>query len=531
MHVDDGDQSRWPTVQVPPPPPRRSPTAAVLLNLTGLALGYAYLRRRRRAALYLTGTVLLVVLAFATNAADLPWLWRVLAVLWLGWMAVDGWLLARWHPRPLSTRAHLVPVVVAVVLVGAMVAGFLFYGAVGRRVYADGVAAQARADCANAIMKYDTVTGPYELTLSRNVPAATTNREQCAAFAMAENAHARGAYIDAIRGHLDYRDAYPATVLVPFVHENLERTYRDRAGSLLAAGDYPGAIQGYQALIAETGTDPDAAQVRAEVAAAYFGKVDALRSDLADSTGALRVEQARGAVDLLLVIQRDFADTPTAPKVPQGIVDTFTTANARFAEGKWCAALPVLDYLVTLPDAETAGVVGVANADRVLSMLECGLANYRAPDYDAAITQMEALVAAYPDSPQAALGRSVIIAAEVAMENGAPIPIPAPLGGDSPGNIPVVFYNESSNEVRVLVAGPTAHEFTIPGCPDCPEFSEVPRTGCGPSDKPSVTLRLGPGDHHVLAVDADSRIKSLSDTINIRRGFEYRECLYNMRFS
>lgn len=503
--------------------------AAVLLNLTGLALGYAYLRRWWRAALYFMGTVALVVAAFATNAADLPWLWRVLAVLWLGWMAVDGWLLVRWHPRPQAARGHLVPAAVAVVLVGAMVAGFLFYAAAGQRVYADGVAAQERADCANAITKYDAVTGPYELTLSRNVPAATTNREQCAAFAMAENAHVRGAYTDAIQGYLDYRDAYPATVLVPFVHENLKRTYRDWAGSLLAAGDYPGAIQGYAALLVETGTDPDAAQVRAEVAETYFGKVEALRADLTDSTGTLRVEQARGALDLLLVIQRDFADTPTAPKVTQGINDTFTTANARFAEGKWCEALPVLDYFVTLPDAETAGVVGVANTNRVLSMLECGLANYRAPDYDAAITQMEALVAAYPDSPQAALGRSVIIAAEVAMEKGAPIPIPAPLGGDSPGNIPVVFYNESPNEVRVLVAGPTAHEFTIPGCPDCPEFSEAPRTDCGPSDKPSVTLRLGPGDHHVLAIDSDSSIKSLSDTISLRRGFQYWECLYNMR--
>lgn len=320
-------------------------------------------------------------------------------------------------------------------------------------------------------------------------------------------------------------------MLVPFVHENLTRTYRDWAGSLLAAGDYSGAIKGYAALLAETGTEPDAAQVRAEVAATYFGKVDALRTDLADSTGTLRVEQARDAVDLLLVIQRDFADTPTAPKVPQGIIDTFTTANAQFTEGKWCAALPVLDYFVTLPDSETAGVVSAANAHRVLSMLECGLANYRASDFDAAIAQMEALVAAYPDSPQAALGRSVIIAAEVAEEKGTPIPIPAPLGDNSPGSSPVVFYNESLNEVRVLVAGPTAHEFTIPGCPDCPEVLEGPRTDCRVSNKPSVTLRLGPGDYHILAIDADSSITNLSDTINVQRGFEYRDCLYNRRSS
>jgi len=172
--------------------PRQTKTRHARTRLVNFSAS-TYLRRWWRAALYFTGTALLVGLAFVTNAADLPWLWRVLAVLWLGWMAVDGWLLARGNLRPLTTRDHLVPAAVAVVLVGAMVAGFLFYGAAGRRVYADGVAAQARADCTNAIKKYDTVTGPYELTLSRNVAAATTNREQCAAFAAAENAHVRGA--------------------------------------------------------------------------------------------------------------------------------------------------------------------------------------------------------------------------------------------------------------------------------------------------------------------------------------------------
>lgn len=293
---------------------------------------------------------------------------------WLGGMAFDGWRLARGtHPDPLTTRSSVVPAAVGVVLVVAMVAGYLLYGAAGRRVYAAGLAAQSRADCASAIMKYDTVTGAYELTLSRDVPAARAATEQCAAFAAASDAQERGAYTDAARRYHAYRNAYPATVLVPYVHDNLKRTYTDWAGSLRAARDYPGAIQVYRDLLAESGTEPGTTQVRSDLAATYFEQAAELRATLPTTPGPLRVEQARSAVETLLAIQRAFGDTATAPKVPQAIVDTFTAANSLFTEQRFCDAVPVLDYFVTLPDAETAGVVGTANADRAQAMLECGL--------------------------------------------------------------------------------------------------------------------------------------------------------------
>lgn len=75
-------RARWVTPQ---------PARSALLNLTGLGLGYVYLGRRRRQVLHLLITVALVVIAFVTGAAALPWLWVVVAVCWLGWMAVDGW--------------------------------------------------------------------------------------------------------------------------------------------------------------------------------------------------------------------------------------------------------------------------------------------------------------------------------------------------------------------------------------------------------------------------------------------------------
>lgn len=519
-------------VLVAPSGPPRSPVAAALLNLTGLGLGCAYLGRWWRAGLYLAGTIVLVVVAFATDAASSPWLWRVLIVAWLGWMAFEGWRLAGGnHPDPLTTRSRVVPAAVGGVLVVAMVAGYLLYGAAGSRAYAAGLAAQSRADCASAIMEYDTVTGAYELTLSREVPAASAAKEQCVAFVTASDAHARGAYAEASRLYQDYRQAYPATVLVPYVHDNLKRTYADWAGSLRAARDYPEAIQVYRDLLVESGTEPGTAQVRNDLAATYFEQADRLRATLPSTSGPQRVEQARSAIDALLVIQREFGDTPTAPKVPQAIVDMFVSANSLFAEQRFCAAVPVLDYFVTLPDAETAGVVGTANADRAQAMLECGLEYYRTPNYAAAITQLDRLVAVYPNSPQAAQARSAVIAAKVAAEVRQTLPLPAPLGGNSPGNISVTFYNDSPLEARVLVSGPTAHEFALPACPDCPANYERVEDACSSfAGKPSITLLLGPDTYHFVgSFPSDASVRKLVDTFVVEPGFDYTNCLYIRR--
>lgn len=520
IDVGDGERSRN----------RGSPVAAALLNLTGLALGYAYLQRWRRAALHAAGSVGLVAVAFATDAASLPWLWRALAVGWLGWMALDGWRLASPGPRVLGARQELVPSVVGVVLLAVVVSGYLLYGVAGRSVYAEGIAAQSRADCATAITKYDTVTGPYELTLSRDVPAAAEQRAQCVAFEAASRAEAGGAYADAVSRYQDYRRTYPATALAPFVHENLQRSYASWAGSLHSARDFPAAIRVYRDLLAESGSGPGAAEVRGELAATYFEQAEAARASLPASSSTQRVELARTAVDALLAIQRELGDTAPAATVPQALTGIYTAANSPFAEQKFCDALGVLDYFVTLSGPETAGVVGTANLDRAKALLECGLANYRAADYTGAITELDKLANAYPDSPLAAQARSVVIAARVAVEKagGSPPVLPAPLGGNSPGSIVLTFYNDSPLEARVLIAGPTAHEITVPGCPGCPAQYEPGAKVCPTfAGKPSVTLRLQPGTYDMFSFHpSDSTIKKWVSARTITPGYSYTTCLY-----
>jgi len=125
----------------------RSASAAALANLTGLGLGYAHLRRPLRVLAAVLGTVVLVIVAFVTDASSAPWLWRAVAAVWFGAQAVDGARIARRGPRPARGTA-LLPVWGGAAAVTVLVAGYLGYAAAEQATYAAAVGAQAKGDCA-----------------------------------------------------------------------------------------------------------------------------------------------------------------------------------------------------------------------------------------------------------------------------------------------------------------------------------------------------------------------------------------------
>lgn len=499
----------------------RSPIAAGLLNLTGLGLGYAYLGRWWRLALHLVITAGLVVIAFATGAAGLPWVWVAVAVGWLGWMAVDAWRIARdLHARPAGTAGHAVPVVVAVVLVGALVTGYVLYGAAGGRAYADAAAARDRGDCATAVDGFGTVTGVYELTLSGDVARADAGRAECTAFLAASGAGQRGEYAEAVRLFGEFRRAHPATALASFVDDDLRRTYAAWGTQLRAAGDYDEAVRVYRDLLVEVGSGDPA--VRAELAATYVEQAGALRGQLATLTGQPRVDAVAGAIESLLVVSREFADTPSAAAAGQGIIDTYAAAAAVGG----CEAIPALDHVVALTDAETAGIVATAMVDRPAALFQCGVAQYDAGTWGEASTTFDRFVAEYPDDPQAAQARADAIAARAAEVTGTPpAALPGPFAGDNPGSIPVTLYNDNPAEVRVFVLGPTAHEIVLPGCPGCPASYATDGEACPSFDgRPSARLTLPAGDYTIISQYATTN--PAVQTSAVERGFEYTNCLY-----
>lgn len=472
-----------------------SAAAAVLLNLTGLGLGYLYLRRRLRATACLVVVVLMVWVAFANDASSTPWLWRILAATWAVATAADAWGVARTLPRPVARAQWLRPVALGFVALLVIVGGHVGYAGAARATYAAGLEAQGRGDCVAANRSFAALTGPYELTLSRDVPAAAQRRAECAAFLGAQQSEQAGALAEAVAAYQGFRRDHVGSLLDPFAREGTRRVLLAWAVALRGAGDLDGAITRYRELLQELGSEPGTAQVREDLAATHVERASAARATMAGAAGDARADAMRAAMDDLLLVGRELADTSTATGVPQAVLDTFAQANSPFTEGRFCDALPVLDYAITLPDA--AGVAAVANGNRARSLSECALANFSAGDYSGATGHFETLLTDYPNDPAAPQARSALITAEVGRAAGVPLPLPAPI--DAPASEPVLVYNAAGTEVRVLVAGPTAQEVTLPACPGCPGSYAPGTESCpGAAGKPSSTIRLRPGTYYVL---------------------------------
>jgi hypothetical protein len=170
-------------------------------------------------------------------------------------------------------------------------------------------------------------------------------------------------------------------------------------------------------------------------------------------------------------------------------------------------------------------VVTAANANRAKALYECGLAQVRAGD-STAVTTLETFLNAYPQDPGAPQAKSALVTAKVAAAASVTLPVAPPIGDNSPGNIPVTFYNDSNTPLTILVAGPTVHELTLPPCAGCPADYAPGAEVCPSFDgRPSVRLELTPATYYILTL-RESGIESYTDSITPLVGYEHTQCIY-----
>lgn len=476
------------------PGPRPWPPAAVALNLTGLGLGYLLLRRWWLAAGYLVLTAGLVLLAFATDAAKLPWLWGMLALLWVLVPAAHaGRLASRGSDGWSAPTQGVVPLVVAVVLLVIEMAGYAGYVAAGDRAWETAVAAQARGDCALAAPKFAQVSGIYELTLSPHAAEAADRGRECAVVVAADTARADGRPADAVRAYRAFRTDFPRSALIPAVEAALPRTFAEWGAALRKAGDPARAVGVYRDGLTEPGSEalrPELADTYLESAADVVAALPYNRAELASA--------ASSALDNLLTVRREFADTAAAARVGAGLTALLTELGPRMTTIGSCAALPALAALARVPATQIAEIAEPLARRRAAELSACGLERYRAGALPAAVEAFAEIEKSYPLSPELAQARSARIAADVAIARKVPAPaLPAPYTGDEIGPVPVTFYNVASTPVQVLVSGSSVHQIELPACAGCePDV----RLACGSAaGRPSGVLRLRPGTYDVVS--------------------------------
>nr|WP_225828083.1 hypothetical protein [Streptomyces sp. TML10] len=491
----------------PPAPPDAGRAVAVaLLNLSGLGLGYALLRRWVPTAVCWAATGALLIFALPADADGVPG------------AAVAGYavllLAAAVHGGFAGLRTRLawpgrVPLalVLGVLLLAVPAGGTLWYqdardeaeeqALLGRLERADDlVAAGGRQSFTAAASDYRTALEVY-----RDI--AVDHSGSRAADEVPGSLRTYYTTVGAAYGHQEYCDAVEPLKYLRTVPRTLPE---EQLGSLARWPDDRLATSLY-----ECGNE-------------------SLATGQADWVNRFG--------DLLDTFPRS---GPAAKVVPA--VDSAVKTEEKAVRGdEPCAAVERLRTLDTRigdlagsagdTDGGLAKIASRAGRSGDAGTYACGVDQYKDGDFDAAQETMEKFAADHRHDRNRARAQKIAIAAEVARTvpaAGKKLPTTA-----SGGSIAVTVKNDSPDDITVLYTGPVTGSFTLKGCHGCRAYSLADTLArfkpCADSGKhyPQRTISLPVGTtYFVHKPNGTSTATPASDTAKLRSGYIYTECAYS----
>lgn len=455
---------------------RRVGVLAALLNLSGLGLGFLYLRRWGLAALHMgllapwvawastPGWIFLLVVLVAGSVFAA---WRsprrgptvppekIVMTAYQGGRRVHT-LVANPNrtpvPRPpvrVLTRSTWLPLVVAVVAVAAVAVIVATYRSGAADALAAGNEAHAEGDCDEANRHYDRVTGHYGRSLTPAIDDAENGRAACRTLEDAREHADAGELTTAV---LDYQD------------------YRDLPGALYAEG-----------------AGAELATVRATLAEELLG-----------STGGSETERITAAYEQYVLLVEQHAGSPEADGAPAAVRAMYDGAIARAAETSACDQVELLYHFVD----EFPGDDGLS---------------------DGFVTDAQARL---PGAEEACELQRITDEIADLRDRAGELPPPTPVGSAAPGTVTVEVVNGSSEPLEVLYEGPQTGRVTVDPCPDCGggSFFEL---DCGTANSPRQTFTLAPGAYEVVVkAIGDQSVSPFYGAWNLPDGTAYSACFY-----
>ncbi|MEV6174569.1 hypothetical protein AB0L99_40975 [Streptomyces sp. NPDC051954] len=496
-----------------PPPAPADPWRAVavaLLNLCGLGLGYALLRRWGLTAACCVATAILLVVALPADPNGVPGAVVVLYLIFLVLAAAHGayvGLRTRLAWPPSATVAAALGVVLLAVPAGGVV---LYDGA------RDEATEQMLLDRLERADKLVKAAGPLPFE-----SAEADYRRALAAYRGLSDDHPGSRAADRVPDRLR---TYYTTVASPYAQEDycaavaplkylrtVPRTMGEKTlGSLSTWPDDRLATSLYECAATSLGAGTEG----------WTSHFDELLATFPKSAQAAKVGPAvQAAVDKQ--VKSLGGDEPCAAV---GRLETLGT-QVRGLSGEQAGLTDALDR-----DADRA-------EDRASSgMYACGVDQYRDGSFSAAVTTMNDFAENNPNDRNRARAQKIAIAAEVAQTvpaAGKRLPTTA-----SGGSISVTVKNDSPDDITVLYTGPVTGSFTLGACGSCTSYPLLSSTligfePCSDSGKnyPQRTIQLPAGTTYFVHKSQDSDGKSpASDTAKLSPGYIYTECAYTTSF-
>jgi outer membrane protein assembly factor BamD (BamD/ComL family) len=496
-----------PAVPQGPADPLRA-LAAGLLNLSGLGLGYALMRRWAAMLVCWAATAVLLINALPADPDGVPHRLVTGYLAVLGLAAVHGAIRGRHTPFSWPPKAPLA-LVLGLVLLAVPVGGLASY--------------DSARDEATQKMLLDRLA-----TADTLVQAAKAKPFDAA---QADYRTALSTYRDLHRNHTGSRAAkrvpgrlstFYSTVGAPYDR----REFCDAIAPLTFLRTVPGSY-GAKDLGSLAGWPDD------RLATSLY---ECGAADLAHGgTGAA------GGQDDFAELLTTFPHSPQAAKVEPAVSAGITSAAKGVNGSDPCAAGDRLKALGTraadLP-GDAAGLTSALAGDsrRAGGYAEsatyaCGVHQYKTADFDSALDTMNDFVKTYPHDRNHALAQKFAIAAEIAKEDPAAGKHVPTLG--SGGGIDVTVSNDSPDPIVVLYTGKVTGTFTLPACKGCTTYSSettARSVACnGGKHYPKRTLSLPPGAVYFMhKASNDSSGNPATDSETLRYGYIYTECAYSV---
>lgn len=492
----------------PPAPPPVDPLRAVavaLLNLSGLGLGYALIRRWFAMAACWTATGVLLAAALPADPDGVPGGLLIACLVFLGLAALHGAVRGLRTPLAWPPRS---PVAIALGLV-------LLAGPAGGAMLYDG----ARDEAVEQMLLDRLDQADRLVQAARGKPFGTAEPD----------------YREALAAYRDLSDGHPDSRAAGKVPNRLSTYYKAVAGPF-GAGRYceaiaplkylrtlPGPMGGKRPGSLRTWPDDRLAtslyecgmdDLASGASAAGGGRLGELLTTFPGSSQAAKVEPAvSDAIDRAAKAARG--------KEPCPAVDRLHTLSAQ------AAALPGEKAGVAAALKKDAGKAGKGVQSGTYA---CGVDQYQDGDFDAARKTMSGFIGTYKKDRNRPRAQKIVIAAEIAAElpaAGKRLPTTA-----SGGGISITVSNDSPGPVEVLYTGPVTGRFTLNACSGCTTYSSTATgrsSACNDSGRnyPRRTISLPAGTTYFLHKHRGSTTTiPATDTVKLRPGYIYTECAY-----
>lgn len=247
---------------------------------------------------------------------------------------------------------------------------------------------------------------------------------------------------------------------------------------------------------------------------------------------------------------RSLAALDARPAALSSALQTCITAATAEGDPTEAARLQ-LSLLTSLPDdvaapaaatailqsGQACSLLGTAQTEPVLLARATFVADFTfwcaqvadiSGDYSAAVERYQWFVDNAPlderiTAARDGLARALINEAESAGAGELPAPVPA--GGAGGGATDVVVYNDSPEELRIVLSGPESRIEIVPASTTSTEYSLVGPTSCR-TDVPSLALELQPGEYRAMVEATSGGVSPFVGNWTLDAGDAYESCFF-----